>query len=84
VPVRHSRGHGGNFGLSFQFFQRQFELLDLERQLLRRLAEGHPPELGKLEAKRLDQRVANRQSGFQLGDPGVLVEGGRSLFRHTG
>src|SRR3546814_19773969 len=30
----------------------------------------------------VDQRIAGRESGFELGDPGVLVDAGRGWFRH--
>lgn len=63
-------------------FESQLELRDLKGQLLRRLAEGHPPELGELEPQRLDERVADRQSCLQLGDPGILVEGRDGCVRH--
>lgn len=79
---RRRRAGTGTLGLALQFFERQFELFDLEGKLLGGLTEGHPPELGKLETQRLDQCVASRQSGFQLGDPGILVDGARGWFRH--
>ena len=71
-----------DLGFAFQFLQRQFELLDLAGKLLGGRAEAHPPELGKLETERLDQRVAGRKSRFQLSDPGVLVGVRGSLLWH--
>jgi hypothetical protein len=50
----------GGFGFALQLFEHQFQLLDLQGKLLGRLAEGQPPQLRKLEAKRLDQRIAGR------------------------
>ncbi|EZP69660.1 hypothetical protein BV96_04063 [Sphingomonas paucimobilis] len=75
-------GNISNSGFAFQFLKRQFELLDLAAELLRRLAECHPLKLGELKTQRLDQRIAGRQSRFQLGDPGILVDGGGGLIRH--
>ena len=60
----------------------QFQLLDLQGQLLGRLAEGHAAKLGELVTEGVDQRIAGRESGFELGDPGVLVDAGRGWFRH--
>jgi len=36
----------------------------------------------ELVAEIIDERVAGRESGFELGDPGVLVDAGRGWFRH--
>ena len=67
---------------AFQLLERQLELFDLEGELLRRLTERHPPELGKLEPQRRDERVAGRQGCLQLGDPGILVEDRGGCVRH--
>src|SRR3546814_6984508 len=63
-----------DLGLAFELFQGKLELFDLERELLRRLAEGHAVKLGELVTEGVDQRIAGRESGFELGDPGVLVD----------
>src|SRR3546814_1666691 len=73
-----------DLGFAFEFFESELELFDLQRELLRRLAEGHASELGKLVPQGIDQRIAGRESGFELGDPGVLVDAGRGWFRHPG
>ena len=80
---RVSRSAVGDLGFAFEFFEGQLELLDLERELLRGLAEGHAAKLRELVAEGVDQRIARRQSGFELGDPGVLVDAGRGWFRHA-
>src|SRR3546814_17778197 len=67
-----------DLGFAFEFFESELELFDLQRELLRRLAEGHASELGKLVPQGIDQRIAGRESGFALGDPGArksVVEG---------
>ena len=68
----------GKLSFAFQLLKGEFELFDLEGQLLRRLTKGEPPELGQLETQGIDQRVAGRQSCLQFGDTGVLIDGGRS------
>ena len=78
-----TRSAVGDLSLAFEFFEGQLELLDLERELLRGLAEGHAAKLRELVAEGVDQRIARRQSGFELGDPGVLVDAGRGWFRHA-
>ena len=50
----------GKLGFAFQLLKGEFELFDLEGQLLRRLAKGEPPELGQLKTQGIDQRVAGR------------------------
>ena len=72
----------GKLSFAFQLLKGEFELFDLEGQLLRRLAKGEPSELGQLETQGIDQRVAGRQSCLQLGDAGVLIDGGRASIRH--
>ena len=77
-----ARSAVGDLSLAFELFQGKLELLDLERELLGGPAEGHAAELGELVAESIDQRVARRESRFELGDPGVLVDAGRGWFRH--
>ena len=72
----------GKLSFAFQLLKGEFELFDLEGQLLRRLAKGQPSELGQLETQGIDQRVAGRQRCLQLGDAGVLIDGGRASIRH--
>src|SRR3546814_15184609 len=68
-----------DLGLAFELFQGKLELFDLERELLRRLAEGHAAKLGELVTEGVDQRIAGRESGFALGD-----KLGRALCREHG
>src|SRR3546814_4763255 len=49
-----------DLGLAFELFQGKLELFDLERELLRRLAEGHAAKLGELVTEGVDQRIAGR------------------------
>src|SRR3546814_13291477 len=44
-----------DLGFAFEFFESELELFDLQRELLRRLAEGHASELGKLVPQGIDQ-----------------------------
>lgn len=81
------RAHRGGFGL--ELFECQLELGDLVGKLLGRLAELHALEAGKLHAQRIDQDIAGgdigvrgRQCVFQLGDPSVLIRGGKACVRH--
>src|SRR3546814_16169727 len=57
-----------DLGFAFELLEGELELLDLQRELLRGLAKGHAAELRKLVAEGIDQRVAGRESGFELGD----------------
>jgi hypothetical protein len=82
TPVNGGRANVGMLGFALQFLQRQFQLLDLQGQLLGRPAEGEAAKLGKLDAQCRNEAVARRQCRFQLGDPGFLVEDGRSSVRH--
>lgn len=81
------RAHRGGFGL--ELFECKLELGDLVGKLLGRLAELHALEAGELDAQRIDQDIAScdigvrgRQCGFQLGDPSVLIRGGKACVRH--
>jgi len=65
-----------DLGFAFELLEGELELLDLQRELLRGLAEGHAAKLSELVAEGIDQRIAGRESGFELGDPGVLVDAG--------
>lgn len=82
IAIRRGRTRADKLGFTLQLFERQFQLLDLQGQLLGGLAEGHAAQLGKLDAQRRNEAVARRQCRFQLGDPSVLVEEGRSSVRH--
>ena len=73
---RVSRSAIRDLGFAFELLEGELELLDLQRELLRGLAEGHAAKLSELVAEGIDQRIAGRESGFELGDPGVLVDAG--------
>lgn len=82
TPVDGGLADVGRLGFALQFFQREFQLLDLQAKLLGRLAKGHATKLVKLDAQRRNEAVARRQCRFELGDPGVLVQARRSCVRH--
>src|SRR3546814_12138107 len=65
-----------DLGFAFEFFESELELFDLQRELLRRLAEGHASELGKLVPQGIDQRIAGRESGFERSEERRVGKGG--------
>ena len=67
---RHRRRSGGQplSLVGFQTLDRQLELLDLARQLLRRAPELGPPVAGQLELQLGDLRLCRHRIARHLGD----------------
>ena len=76
---RHRAHRGGDIGLGFEFFERQLKLFDLAGQLLRRLPERHPPQPCDLTRSVSISRSRAASARFQLGDLGILIQGGGKL-----
>src|SRR3546814_17939436 len=70
-----------DLGLAFELFPGKLERFGLERELLRRLAEGHAAKMGELVQVGVDQRLAGREAGSDVGEPCGLTEPGGGWFQ---